>query len=455
MTLAALCPSTSGWRACRRTTLRVAEHVRGGPHPRRPAGARVHTARGARRPRRTERATRTIGIGSTHSWPRPGSAFLGPRPLGADTGVGASCSPVVATCWDRRGGSRLFPGIAITLTRGVGDGRRTDPAGARQTGGWHATLHCRCGGCGSPSTGSAWWTTSPSHSNAESASRSSGSPARGSRSRPAHMLGLTPAEATVSLEGLLIDGRDAARGSPNVRRRDLRGAGIALVSKDALVSLDPLAGSGRRSPSRCCCIGSSRDVRRWRGGCRSSWRGYGCPTPERRSRQHPHELSGGLRQRALIALRTRRGPAVLVGGRARRPALDATVQGPDPRTAARDHRCRYPRSSSSVMTSPRFAGIADRVLVMKDGIVVESGTVSEVLEEPPARVHEAAHPPRRCTSQSCGPHGVLSPVLIARGLSRSFATAPAVHRRDVHGEGRTRRSASWGSRGRARRHSRA
>ena len=53
------------------------------------------------------------------------------------------------------------------------------------------------------------------------------------------LLGLTPAEATVSLEGLLIDGRDAA-GLSERAWRDLRGAGIALVSQDALVSLDPL-----------------------------------------------------------------------------------------------------------------------------------------------------------------------------------------------------------------------
>ena len=114
------------------------------------------------------------------------------------------------------------------------------------------------------------------------------------------MLGLTPAHAGVHAELLEVAGTDARRLDERSWRR-LRGDTIALVSQDALVSLDPLQRirSEIAEPLRL----HERELRgaalhaRVRTLLERVW----MPDAERRAEQYPHELSGGLRQRALIA----------------------------------------------------------------------------------------------------------------------------------------------------------
>ncbi|WP_314474874.1 ABC transporter ATP-binding protein [uncultured Microbacterium sp.] len=236
------------------------------------------------------------------------------------------------------------------------------------------------------------------------------------------LLGLTPAEATVSLEGLLIDERDAA-GLSERAWRDLRGAGIALVSQDALVSLDPLRRVGAEVAEPLLLHRIVRGRAALAGRVQELLARVWMPDPERRSRQHPHELSGGLRQRALIASALAAGPAVLIADEPT-TALDATVQA----RILGLLREITDAGTALVFISHDFAAvrrIADRVLVMKDGIVVESGTVSEVLENPRHEytkqlIAATMHEPRAAAPTES------SPALIARGLSRSFATVPAV-----------------------------
>lgn len=236
------------------------------------------------------------------------------------------------------------------------------------------------------------------------------------------LLGLTPAEATVSLEGLLFDGRDAA-GLSERAWRDLRGAGIALVSQDALVSLDPLRRVGAEVAEPLQLHRMVRGRAALAGRVQELLARVWMPDPERRSRQHPHELSGGLRQRALIASALAAAPAVLVADEPT-TALDATVQA----RILGLLREITDAGTALVFISHDFAAvrrIADRVLVMKNGIVVESGTVSEVLENPrhdytKQLIAATMHEPRAAAPTES------SSVLIARGLSRSFATVPAV-----------------------------
>lgn len=219
-----------------------------------------------------------------------------------------------------------------------------------------------------------------------------------------------------------MDGTDAA--GPSERAwRELRGAGIALVSQDALVSLDPLRRIGAEiaEPLLLHQIVRGRAARAER--VRELLARVWMPDPERRSRQHPHELSGGLRQRALIASALAADPAVLVADEPT-TALDATVQA----RILGLLREIVDAGTALVFISHDFAAvrrIADRVLVMKDGIVVESGPVAAVLESPQhdytkRLIAATIHEPRASAPADS------SALLIADEVSRSFDAVPAV-----------------------------
>ncbi|PRB12178.1 ABC transporter ATP-binding protein [Microbacterium sp. MYb62] len=236
------------------------------------------------------------------------------------------------------------------------------------------------------------------------------------------LLGLTPPGAEVAVDALVIDGTDGAALSER-GWRTLRGARIGLVSQDALVSLDPLRRIGAEvaEPLRLHGIVRGRVARdaQVRDLLQRVW----MPDAPRRARQHPHELSGGLRQRALIASAIAAAPAVLVADEPT-TALDATVQA----RILRLLREIADAGTALVFISHDFAAVrrlADRVLVMKDGVVVESGSVRDVLESPQHEytrqlIAATIHEPRTTVPKDS------SPLLVAAEVSKSFDAVPAV-----------------------------
>ena len=193
------------------------------------------------------------------------------------------------------------------------------------------------------------------------------------------LLGLAPQGAHVAFDRLVVDGTDAARLGERGWRA-LRGARIGLVSQDALVSLDPLqrVGSEIAEPLRLHGLATGRAALREK--VQDLLHRVWMPDAARRARQYPHQLSGGLRQRALIASAIAAEPAVLVADEPT-TALDATVQA----RILGLLRDIADAGTAIVFISHDFAAvrrIADRVLVMRNGIVVESGPVDEVLEKP-------------------------------------------------------------------------
>lgn len=236
------------------------------------------------------------------------------------------------------------------------------------------------------------------------------------------LLGLVPSSAEVDVERLVIDGTDAAALSEHAWRR-LRGARIGLVAQDALVALDPLRRIGAEVAEPLRLHRRARGAAAVDGRVQQLLRRVWMPEPERRARQHPHELSGGLRQRALIASGIAADPVVLVADEPT-TALDATVQARILdllRKIADD-------GTAVVFISHDFAAVrrlADRVLVMKDGVVVEAGSVAKVRESPQHEytrqlIAATGHTPREA------PVGETAPLLVADGVSKSFGPTAAV-----------------------------
>jgi peptide/nickel transport system ATP-binding protein len=192
------------------------------------------------------------------------------------------------------------------------------------------------------------------------------------------LLGLAGPGSHVTSSTLTLAGRDLATASER-DWRTIRGTRIGLVLQDALVSLDPLRPIGReigdvlRLHSRL----SASDARAKVLALLAS---VGMPDPERAIRQRSGELSGGLRQRALIASAIALDPPLLIADEPT-TALDVTIQARILDLLA-DIKSR---GTGILLISHDLAvvsAIADRVLVMKDGRIVESGSTEEILARP-------------------------------------------------------------------------
>ncbi|MBN3761846.1 ABC transporter ATP-binding protein [Burkholderia sp. Ac-20365] len=196
------------------------------------------------------------------------------------------------------------------------------------------------------------------------------------------LIGLAGHGARISAQQFEIDGRSAL---PFSERdwRGVRGGFAGLVMQDALVSLDPLRTIGAEIEETLALHtrpGSRATRRARRARVHATMRDVGMPEPERRAQQYAHELSGGLRQRALIASAIVAGPALVIADEPT-TALDVTVQAQILDVLA----ARLREGVGVLLVSHDLAvvaEIADRVLVMHRGEVVERGSTHDVLTRP-------------------------------------------------------------------------
>jgi peptide/nickel transport system ATP-binding protein len=192
------------------------------------------------------------------------------------------------------------------------------------------------------------------------------------------LLGLAGANATVTAKKLDIFGTDARRLSERGWRA-IRGGKIGLVLQDALVSLDPLR-TIEQEIGETLKLHDIVPRNQIHDRVIELLTEVGMPDPELRAKQHPHELSGGLRQRALIASAIASEPALLIADEPT-TALDTTVQAQV--LELLDARRRA--GTALLLVSHDLAVVAnvcDRVVVMKDGYLVEEGPSQQVLRHP-------------------------------------------------------------------------
>jgi len=238
------------------------------------------------------------------------------------------------------------------------------------------------------------------------------------------LAGLTGARAQIDAKKLAFAGKDL-RALPERRWRDLRGGKIGFVMQDALGSLDPLRTVGAEiAESLRIHTGLNREQRAAR--VLELLRATGVPEPEVRALQHPHQLSGGLRQRALIASAIACGPELLIADEPT-TALDAAVQV---QVLALLGSLRT-RDNAMIVVSHDFgvvSHLADTVAVVHRGVIVEHGPIEAVLGNPQhpytrslLDAVKSVHVRGRMASSIPASAPAVAPLLEVKGLTKAFA----------------------------------
>jgi oligopeptide transport system ATP-binding protein len=164
------------------------------------------------------------------------------------------------------------------------------------------------------------------------------------------------------------------------KRREIAGTELAIVFQDALTALNPLytVGTQLAEPFR---IHHNLSAKEAKSKAVELMARVGIPQPETRMNSYPHQFSGGMRQRLLIAMAVALNPSVLIADEPT-TALDVTVQA-QIMALLRDLRTEY-RMAVVLITHDLalVAEEADRVAVMYAGNIIETGPVAEVFANP-------------------------------------------------------------------------
>jgi oligopeptide/dipeptide ABC transporter ATP-binding protein len=193
------------------------------------------------------------------------------------------------------------------------------------------------------------------------------------------IIGLLPRPGHIVGGQVLFEGEDLVSASAG-RLRQVRGGSIAMIFQEPMTALNPVMRVGEQiAEGPQVHLGLSRTAARERA--LDLMRRVGIPDPIRRARAYPHELSGGLRQRIMIAIALSCDPKLILCDEPT-TALDVTIQDQILKLLL---NLRREFGVSVVFVTHDLAVVAqtcERLAVMYAGQIVETGTVDEVFRAP-------------------------------------------------------------------------
>ncbi|HWI66277.1 MAG TPA: ABC transporter ATP-binding protein [Symbiobacteriaceae bacterium] len=174
-------------------------------------------------------------------------------------------------------------------------------------------------------------------------------------------------------------GEDLAQKSQEEMRR-IRGKAIAMIFQEPMTALNPVFTVGDQIAEAVMLHEGASKEEAWKRAV-AMLKTVGIPEPEARARQYPHEFSGGMRQRAMIAVALACSPELLIADEPT-TALDVTIQA-QILDLLRDLKEKL---STAIVLITHDMGVAaemaDRIVVMYAGKIVEEGTVVDIFDSP-------------------------------------------------------------------------
>ncbi len=215
------------------------------------------------------------------------------------------------------------------------------------------------------------------------------------------IMGLLPQPAVRVTGGTIHLGETELTGLSEAKMQRLRGARIAMIFQEPMTALNPVMSIGRQL-TEAIRAHEPLSMRQARARALEALKAVRLSQPERRLEQFPHELSGGMRQRVMIAMAIALKPDVLIADEPT-TALDVTVQR-EVLDLVRDLQ-RDLGTAVILITHDMgvVAEMADRVIVMQKGRVVETAKTIDLFDAPAKPIRVSCSPP--CQGSAGGRRG--------------------------------------------------
>ena len=196
-------------------------------------------------------------------------------------------------------------------------------------------------------------------------------------------VGMLDGNGSITGGSIMYDGKDLAKFKKEKEWMTIRGKKIAMVMQDPMTSLNPLKKVGKQI-QECIELHQGLKGAVAKKATLQILEKVGIPYPEMRYNQYPHEFSGGMRQRVVIAIAVACRPQILICDEPT-TALDVTIQA-QILELIRNLQAEYHMSVNYITHDLGVvANVADRVAVMYAGQIVEVGKVDEIF-------YDARHP---------------------------------------------------------------
>ena len=190
---------------------------------------------------------------------------------------------------------------------------------------------------------------------------------------------LPKATTKIEADEILLNGKNIAAYSDK-EMAQVRGKGIGMIFQDSMTSLNPVKTIGKQL-DEAFIVHHSCDKNEAKNRSIEMLTKVGIPSPEKRYGEYPHRLSGGMRQRVMIAMALAQNPSLIIADEPT-TALDVTIQA----QIMELMKEMKEKTGVSIMLITHDMGVvaemADKIMVMYAGMVIEYATAREIFKDP-------------------------------------------------------------------------